>query len=169
MAFRHSARNLPFRLSMKALSVGLPGRLKSKVMPFAVRGRKDRFPHNCAAPRSHRQNLFRCHNRAFGEQPFPRAPRQWRAMPGPAYLLELGAGAHRRAALPLGAFARLRGLGRAPCRSTRGFRTRSRSTSHGRYWPCGISKCCWPRTKLSASCSTGVTIHGCGVPAPGAL
>lgn len=26
---------------MKALSVGLPGRLKSKVMPFAVRGRKD--------------------------------------------------------------------------------------------------------------------------------
>ena len=32
-AFRHSARNLPFRLSMNALSVGLPGRLKSSVTP----------------------------------------------------------------------------------------------------------------------------------------
>ncbi len=32
--FRHSARNDPFRLPMKALSVGLPGREKSSVKPF---------------------------------------------------------------------------------------------------------------------------------------
>jgi hypothetical protein len=34
LAFRHSARNLPLNDSMKALSVGLPGRLKSSVTPF---------------------------------------------------------------------------------------------------------------------------------------
>src|SRR5277367_5630400 len=33
LAFKHSARNLPLRLSMKALSVGLPGREKSSVTP----------------------------------------------------------------------------------------------------------------------------------------
>jgi len=32
-AFRHSARNLPLKLSMNALSVGLPGREKSSVTP----------------------------------------------------------------------------------------------------------------------------------------
>ena len=32
--FRHSALNLPLKLSMKALSVGLPGREKSKVTFF---------------------------------------------------------------------------------------------------------------------------------------
>ena len=32
-AFKHSARNLPFRLSINALSVGLPGREKSNVTP----------------------------------------------------------------------------------------------------------------------------------------
>jgi hypothetical protein len=31
--FRHSARTLPLKDSAKALSVGLPGRLKSKVTP----------------------------------------------------------------------------------------------------------------------------------------
>lgn len=33
-AFRHSARNLPLKLSMNALSVALPGREKSSVTPF---------------------------------------------------------------------------------------------------------------------------------------
>ena len=33
LAFRHAARNLPLRLSMKAFSVGLPGREKSRVTP----------------------------------------------------------------------------------------------------------------------------------------
>src|SRR5579871_3813394 len=33
-AFKHSARNLPLKLSMNALSVGLPGREKSSVTPF---------------------------------------------------------------------------------------------------------------------------------------
>jgi hypothetical protein len=32
--FRHSARNLPLKDSMNALSVGLPGREKSSVTPF---------------------------------------------------------------------------------------------------------------------------------------
>jgi hypothetical protein len=32
-AFKHSARNLPLKDSMKALSVGLPGREKSSVTP----------------------------------------------------------------------------------------------------------------------------------------
>src|SRR5690606_37431877 len=44
----HSARNLPFRLSMKALSVGLPGREKSSVIAGRPRGRgrarRTRFP-----------------------------------------------------------------------------------------------------------------------------
>ena len=33
-AFRHSPRNLPLKDSMKALSVGLPGREKSSTTPF---------------------------------------------------------------------------------------------------------------------------------------
>ena len=33
-SFRHSCRNLPLNASMKALSVGLPGRLKSRATPF---------------------------------------------------------------------------------------------------------------------------------------
>jgi hypothetical protein len=32
-AFRHYAPNFPFRLSINALSVGLPGREKSSVTP----------------------------------------------------------------------------------------------------------------------------------------
>jgi len=32
--FRHSARNLPLKLSMNALSVGLPGREKSRTTSF---------------------------------------------------------------------------------------------------------------------------------------
>jgi len=32
--FRHSARNLALKLSMNALSVGLPGREKPSVTPF---------------------------------------------------------------------------------------------------------------------------------------
>jgi len=33
-AFKHSVRNLPLNDSMKALSVGFPGREKSSVTPF---------------------------------------------------------------------------------------------------------------------------------------
>jgi hypothetical protein len=35
--FRHSRRTLALKLSMKALSVGFPGRLKSRMTPFAYR------------------------------------------------------------------------------------------------------------------------------------
>jgi hypothetical protein len=56
-AFRHSARNLPLKLSMNALSVGLPGREKSGVThlradPF------EHFNHICgpeAEPRNNRR------------------------------------------------------------------------------------------------------------------
>ena len=34
-AFRHSARSRPLKASMKALSIGLPGREKSSVTPLA--------------------------------------------------------------------------------------------------------------------------------------
>jgi hypothetical protein len=33
LAFKHPDRNFRFKLSMKALSVGMPGRLKSNVTP----------------------------------------------------------------------------------------------------------------------------------------
>ena len=52
-AFRHSARNDPLNDSMKALSVGLPGREKSRVTPLRYAHRSSSLEMN-SGPLSNR-------------------------------------------------------------------------------------------------------------------